>query len=239
MMDAMAAAMDRRPPRKLPVPLLTPYLSSLWIGLVTPVDAEVAKPLIEGASHGDGGQGPLRDGAVRRRPDADRRGDAGRRSPRECQARLGGGLAVDGRALGPQRWQVASLERAQEAARDQDVDPQLGLRVDEGAEARERGPIRAGRDRSSRRPRARGSAPRRRGPAPGVARRSAGIRGPRPLGATSTPRSIGQVTRPNPGPVSYCGSRKRSRTKRRQTSTTEREAPEYAIRSSPSEIRFR
>ena len=32
------------------MPLLTPYLSSLWIGLVTPVDAEVAKPLIEGAA---------------------------------------------------------------------------------------------------------------------------------------------------------------------------------------------
>lgn len=50
MMDAMAIAMNRRPPRKLPVPLLTPYLSSKWIGLVTPVDAEVAKPLIEGAA---------------------------------------------------------------------------------------------------------------------------------------------------------------------------------------------
>jgi uncharacterized protein YbjT (DUF2867 family) len=50
MMDAMAVAMDRRPPRKLPVPFLTPFLSSKWIGLVTPVDAEVAKPLIEGAS---------------------------------------------------------------------------------------------------------------------------------------------------------------------------------------------
>lgn len=50
MMDAMAEAMDRRPPRKLPVPLLTPYLSSKWIGLVTPVDADVAMPLIEGAA---------------------------------------------------------------------------------------------------------------------------------------------------------------------------------------------
>ncbi|MBM3666793.1 MAG: NAD-dependent epimerase/dehydratase family protein [Actinobacteria bacterium] len=50
MMDAMAVALGRRPPRKLPVPLLTPWLSSKWIGLVTPVDAEVAKPLIEGAS---------------------------------------------------------------------------------------------------------------------------------------------------------------------------------------------
>ena len=35
----------RRP--KVPVPLLTPRLSSLWIGLVTPVDAGVARPLIE------------------------------------------------------------------------------------------------------------------------------------------------------------------------------------------------
>jgi hypothetical protein len=32
------------------VPLLTPYLSSLWIGLVTPVDAGVARPLVEGLS---------------------------------------------------------------------------------------------------------------------------------------------------------------------------------------------
>ena len=35
----------RRP--QLPVPLLNPRLSSLWIGLVTPVDAGVARPLIE------------------------------------------------------------------------------------------------------------------------------------------------------------------------------------------------
>jgi hypothetical protein len=32
------------------VPLITPWLSSLWIGLVTPVDAGVARPLIEGLS---------------------------------------------------------------------------------------------------------------------------------------------------------------------------------------------
>jgi hypothetical protein len=32
----------------VPVPLLTPWLSSLWIGLVTPVDAGVARPLVEG-----------------------------------------------------------------------------------------------------------------------------------------------------------------------------------------------
>jgi hypothetical protein len=34
----------------VPVPLLTPRLSSLWIGLVTPVDAGVARPLVEGLS---------------------------------------------------------------------------------------------------------------------------------------------------------------------------------------------
>jgi uncharacterized protein YbjT (DUF2867 family) len=50
MLDRMAEALGRRPPPKLPVPLLTPRLSSLWIGLVTPVDAGVARPLIEGLS---------------------------------------------------------------------------------------------------------------------------------------------------------------------------------------------
>ena len=28
--------------------MITPWLSSLWIGLVTPVDAGVARPLVEG-----------------------------------------------------------------------------------------------------------------------------------------------------------------------------------------------
>ena len=32
---------------RLPVPFITPKLSSLWIGPVTPVDAGVARPLIE------------------------------------------------------------------------------------------------------------------------------------------------------------------------------------------------
>lgn len=48
MMDGLAEALGRRPPLRLTVPLLTPALSSLWIGLVTPVDAGVARPLIEG-----------------------------------------------------------------------------------------------------------------------------------------------------------------------------------------------
>jgi uncharacterized protein YbjT (DUF2867 family) len=47
MLDRMAAALGlpRRP--RIPVPLITPWLSSLWIGLVTPVDAGVVRPLIE------------------------------------------------------------------------------------------------------------------------------------------------------------------------------------------------
>ena len=48
MMEEMARALGRRPPVQIPVPLLTPQLSSLWIGLVTPVDVGVARPLIEG-----------------------------------------------------------------------------------------------------------------------------------------------------------------------------------------------
>jgi uncharacterized protein YbjT (DUF2867 family) len=50
MLDRMAVALGRRPRPKLPVPFLTPRLSSLWIGLVTPVDAGVARPLVEGLS---------------------------------------------------------------------------------------------------------------------------------------------------------------------------------------------
>jgi uncharacterized protein YbjT (DUF2867 family) len=48
MLDAMATALGKRPRPKLPVPLLSPALSSLWIGFVTPVDTEVARPLVEG-----------------------------------------------------------------------------------------------------------------------------------------------------------------------------------------------
>jgi uncharacterized protein YbjT (DUF2867 family) len=48
MLDRMALALGvpRRP--RIPVPLITPWLSSLWIGLVTPVDAGIARPLVEG-----------------------------------------------------------------------------------------------------------------------------------------------------------------------------------------------
>jgi uncharacterized protein YbjT (DUF2867 family) len=48
MLDRMAIAMGKRPRRKLPVPFITPWLSALWLGLVTPVDTNVARPLVEG-----------------------------------------------------------------------------------------------------------------------------------------------------------------------------------------------
>jgi uncharacterized protein YbjT (DUF2867 family) len=50
MLREMAGALGVRPRPMVPVPLLSPTLSSLWIGLVTPVDAGVARPLIEGLS---------------------------------------------------------------------------------------------------------------------------------------------------------------------------------------------
>jgi uncharacterized protein YbjT (DUF2867 family) len=48
MMGQMAIAMGKRPRLEIPVPLITPWLSALWLGLVTPVDVDVARPLVEG-----------------------------------------------------------------------------------------------------------------------------------------------------------------------------------------------
>ncbi len=48
MLDRMAIAMGKRPRQQLPVPFITPWLSALWLGLVTPVDVRVARPLVEG-----------------------------------------------------------------------------------------------------------------------------------------------------------------------------------------------
>jgi uncharacterized protein YbjT (DUF2867 family) len=48
MLDRTADALGVSQRPRIPVPLLTPWLSSLWIGLVTPVDAGVARPLVEG-----------------------------------------------------------------------------------------------------------------------------------------------------------------------------------------------
>jgi uncharacterized protein YbjT (DUF2867 family) len=50
MLDVMARELGARERPKIPVPVLTPRLSSLWVGLVTPVDEGVARPLIEGLS---------------------------------------------------------------------------------------------------------------------------------------------------------------------------------------------
>lgn len=47
MMERIARLRGKRP-FIFEVPLLTPYLSSLWLHLVTPVNAGVARPLIEG-----------------------------------------------------------------------------------------------------------------------------------------------------------------------------------------------
>jgi hypothetical protein len=51
MMDEVARALGKRPRRRVTVPVLSPRLSSLWLGLVTPVDTGVARPLVEGLTH--------------------------------------------------------------------------------------------------------------------------------------------------------------------------------------------
>jgi uncharacterized protein YbjT (DUF2867 family) len=47
MIERIAALLGRRP-RIIEVPVLTPALSALWLELVTPVNASVARPLIDG-----------------------------------------------------------------------------------------------------------------------------------------------------------------------------------------------
>ncbi|MER6508683.1 SDR family oxidoreductase [Nonomuraea sp. NPDC001636] len=47
MMHGYAAVAGLPPRLIIPVPLLTPRLSSLWVGLVTPVPASIARPLVE------------------------------------------------------------------------------------------------------------------------------------------------------------------------------------------------
>ena len=47
MIERIAELLGRRP-RIVEVPVLTPALSALWLELVTPVNASVASPLIEG-----------------------------------------------------------------------------------------------------------------------------------------------------------------------------------------------
>jgi uncharacterized protein YbjT (DUF2867 family) len=50
MMRRYAEAAGRRRPLVVRVPVLTPRLSSYWLGLVTPVDTGVARPLVQGLS---------------------------------------------------------------------------------------------------------------------------------------------------------------------------------------------
>ena len=47
MIERIASLLGRTP-KIVEVPVLTPYLSSLWLNLVTPVNASVARPLVEG-----------------------------------------------------------------------------------------------------------------------------------------------------------------------------------------------
>jgi uncharacterized protein YbjT (DUF2867 family) len=60
MMERIAALRGRRP-FIFEVPVLTPYLSSLWLHVVTPVSAGVARPLIEGLRN----ETVARDGQIR------------------------------------------------------------------------------------------------------------------------------------------------------------------------------
>jgi uncharacterized protein YbjT (DUF2867 family) len=48
MMERTARILGRRPPLVLRVPVLTPRLSSYWVQLVTPVDAGLVRPLVDG-----------------------------------------------------------------------------------------------------------------------------------------------------------------------------------------------
>jgi uncharacterized protein YbjT (DUF2867 family) len=48
MIRRTASVLGRRAPLVLPVPLLTPRLSSYWVALVTPVELGLVRPLVEG-----------------------------------------------------------------------------------------------------------------------------------------------------------------------------------------------
>jgi uncharacterized protein YbjT (DUF2867 family) len=48
MMERYARVVGRRPPAILRVPVLSPRLSSYWVGLVTPVKMSLVRPLVDG-----------------------------------------------------------------------------------------------------------------------------------------------------------------------------------------------
>ncbi|MEJ2576462.1 MAG: SDR family oxidoreductase [Gammaproteobacteria bacterium] len=61
MMGVLADVAGRRPPRIVPVPMLSPKLSSYWLKFVTAVPTRVARALIEGLKHDFyADSGPLR-----------------------------------------------------------------------------------------------------------------------------------------------------------------------------------
>ena len=66
MMDRMAIAMGKRPPRRVPVPFITPWLSSLWLGLVTPGRRRRRPAARRGPDHADRRHRPERRRALRR-----------------------------------------------------------------------------------------------------------------------------------------------------------------------------
>ncbi len=105
MMDSMADAIGIRRRPRISVPVLSPTLSSHWIGLVTPVDAGVAKPLVEGLATDTVVEDPVGDGAVRDRADSRRGRDARRRrEPKPSRGlRLSGLEAAPSRPAPPPR----------------------------------------------------------------------------------------------------------------------------------------
>jgi uncharacterized protein YbjT (DUF2867 family) len=48
MMARFARVVDRRPPAIVKVPVLSPRLSSYWVGFVTPVETALVRPLVDG-----------------------------------------------------------------------------------------------------------------------------------------------------------------------------------------------
>jgi hypothetical protein len=48
MMRRTAVMLGRRPPLIVKVPVLSPRLSSYWVSLVTPVEAGLVRPLVDG-----------------------------------------------------------------------------------------------------------------------------------------------------------------------------------------------
>ena len=92
--DARVRPPERPPPRIIPVPLLTARLSSLWLGLVTPVYARVGRKLIESLPHE----------TVVRSTSADRAFPIRPRGYREAIARA---LANEDREFAETRWSDA------------------------------------------------------------------------------------------------------------------------------------